>query len=295
MMIQHELTIVIPAYRCARYLPATVATALRVPGVRVVIVQNCSPDETPKIARQLQAEAPDRIEVIDNERTISMTENWQKAVSLVQTPFALKLDADDLLFDGYAEAALQVLRQNPGVGMVGARFVTIGGEDFPPPAAFGRDARFEIMGGVEAAHFAVEWRQFPASATMVFRMDSWRQVGGFDLNFGWCPDREMWFRMPTRFGVGFTRTPACYYRLYNQNTTAEFAGSGRFLRELDGLFRKARVMWPVPSLQNLYRKRQEHIAYMYGAAIKNLLLQKQYVAAFKMIPLVFGAFRQLAR
>src|SRR3954469_22558012 len=93
----NDLTVVIPAYRCGKFLPATVASALRPPGTHVLIAENGGGDDTPQVALDLQKKYPDRIRVTTNEKNIGMTPNWQKAVSSVQTPYTHYLSADDII------------------------------------------------------------------------------------------------------------------------------------------------------------------------------------------------------
>jgi glycosyltransferase involved in cell wall biosynthesis len=253
-----DVTIVIPAFRCARYLPATVASALRCEPTRILIAEDRSGDDTLEVAKRLAANSRGLVEVIENQKNLGMTGNWQNAVEQVQTPLTLKLDADDLISAAYVREAVAFLRDEPRVGIVGGGLVEVG-EDFglngdtTPDPPVSRD-NFVRYSGVDAAKFVLNWTPYPASSTTMFRMEAWRAVGGYDVALNWCSDRELWFRIARKFDIAFCNAVTLHYRVLGSNVTSQHRGRDRFCYELSHMFRRAKPLWQERELRQPFRR-----------------------------------------
>jgi glycosyltransferase involved in cell wall biosynthesis len=253
-----DLTIVIPTYRCVRYLPATIASALKVPGAPIVIAEDCGGDDTLRLAHELAAAHPDRITVSANEKNLGITGNWQQAVGKVTTPFAVNLCDDDLISARYLIEAVTLLRQNPSIGMVGGNLLDVQ-EDFAldlniPADVPVTEQDFAIMRGTAAARFALEWQPLPAASSTVYRMEAWRKVGGYDMRLTWCMDREIWFRIGRTYDVAFCHKLAVYYRILDTSVTAQHRRGDKFCYELSHMLRENRTRWPERELKPLFRR-----------------------------------------
>jgi dolichol-phosphate mannosyltransferase len=69
-----KLTVVIPTYNEAKNLPALAAElwALPIPGLKILVVDDASPDGTGKIAEEMRARQPERISVIHREGKLGL-------------------------------------------------------------------------------------------------------------------------------------------------------------------------------------------------------------------------------
>src|SRR4051794_7415519 len=110
------VTIAIPAYNYAHFLPGCVATALsqRDVDVRVLVVDDCSTDDTARVAGALAAADP-RIAVVRHAENEGLVRTVNDAVSRVETEYVVKLDADDLLAPGALARATALLEAHPSV------------------------------------------------------------------------------------------------------------------------------------------------------------------------------------
>lgn len=251
------LTIVIPAYRCARYLPATVESALACAGARVLIAEDCGGDQTLNVARELERRNPDRIGVVANPRNLGMTGNWQQALSAVATPLALKLDGDDIVRPEYVAAAVKFLEAHPEVGVVGGGVKEVDerfGVEEPVPRDSDGGGFFRDFSGSEALRFIIEWAPYPASSSTIYRMEHWREAGGFDVGLKWCSDREIWFRLARRGAVGFYTGTAIYYRVLPTSESARARRGDLYCYELSRMLRRAKREWGDASPGRMMRK-----------------------------------------
>ena len=255
-----DLTIVVPAYRCAPYLPATLASALRCEGARILVAEDAGGDDTLEVARRWQARHPDRITVLQNPRNLGMTGNWQSTIAQVQTPFALKLDGDDVVVPSYVSAAVQSLRANERLGIIGGGMRTITPAEYVHPTeveALADPAAprpVEVLSGRDACRFVLRWDPFPCSSSTIYRMSAWRAVGGFDVGLSWCSDREIWFRVARGWSVAFDPAVAVLYRVHANSSTGAHGSSDRYVYEFDRMLRSAVRVWPEPELRRDFRR-----------------------------------------
>ncbi|MGC9260875.1 MAG: glycosyltransferase family 2 protein [Phycisphaerae bacterium] len=252
------LTIVIPAYRCARYLSATVRSALACGGAQIIISEDAGGDDTLAVARQMRDQNPERITLIENPKNLGMTGNWRSAFGRVGTPWVLKLDGDDLINPAYVAAAMAFVRTRPDIGVLAGRIENIGADDYleAAPAASGPvpAEAFDTFEGVAALQLCLRWLPVPCSSSMIFRMAVYRQVGGFDALLGdWGPDREIWFRISRVAPVAMCNRPAVYYRTLPTSITA---ATGRADRQCYGYSRMLHIaaeQWHEPEARKLLR------------------------------------------
>ncbi len=115
------VTAVIPTYNYGRYLRECAQSALsqRDVDVRLIIVDDCSTDETPQVTAQLAADP--RVTVLRNEPNCGQLPSVNRGAELVATEFVVKLDADDLLAPGALARATALLEAHPNVSFVYGR------------------------------------------------------------------------------------------------------------------------------------------------------------------------------
>ncbi|HWK68758.1 MAG TPA: glycosyltransferase family A protein [Rhizobiaceae bacterium] len=113
------VTVVIPCFNYARYLPDAVDSALAQQGadVEVIIVDDKSTDDSLAVARRL-AGADRRITVLAHETNTGPVQTFNDGLALARGEFLVRLDADDLLTPSAFKRALAVMQRFPTVGLV---------------------------------------------------------------------------------------------------------------------------------------------------------------------------------
>ncbi|MFO1077560.1 MAG: glycosyltransferase [Planctomycetota bacterium] len=95
-----EVAIVVPCYRYAHLLPDAVRSAaaqIPQPHLRIVIVDDGSPDDTRAVAARLQAELPHRRIDCVQQPNQGLAAARNTGVRATASPMVLPLDADDRL------------------------------------------------------------------------------------------------------------------------------------------------------------------------------------------------------
>lgn len=113
------VSVVIPCYNYARYLPESVASAADQQGVdvEIIIVDDASTDDSPEIANRLAA-AASNIQLIRHDRNCGAVETFNDGARRAAGEFLVRLDADDLLTPGSLARAVAVAQHLPRVGLV---------------------------------------------------------------------------------------------------------------------------------------------------------------------------------
>ena len=108
-----------PSYNYASVLEDCVTSVLEQEGVdvRVLIVDDCSPDDTATVGRAL-AERDERVEFRSHEANVGLIGTANEGIEWAQGEFSLLLSADDLVTPGAFARAAEVMRRHPRVGLV---------------------------------------------------------------------------------------------------------------------------------------------------------------------------------
>lgn len=111
-------SIVIPVYNGSRYLRLALESALEqrrhcAVAVEIVVVDNGSTDDTPRIAAELSDRA---FQYIRYESTVPMAASWNRALQQSSGDYAILLHADDMLEPHMLARALTLLEREPRMG-----------------------------------------------------------------------------------------------------------------------------------------------------------------------------------
>ena len=98
-----SLDVVIPNYQYGRYLSDAVGSVLRqdVDGLRILIIDNASTDDSVQIARRIAADEP-RVEVLARSVNQGFLASFNAGVEWAKADYFMLLCADDLLVPGLA-------------------------------------------------------------------------------------------------------------------------------------------------------------------------------------------------
>lgn len=231
-----RVSVVIPCYKYGHFLRNCVRSVLEdQPGVdvRVLIIDDASPDDSAQVAQQLAAQDK-RIEVRVHETNKRHIATYNEGLlEWADGDYVALLSADDLLTPGALTRAVGLMETNRNVGFVYGHPVHFT-HPGPPPAA-----RTKLLGTtVWNGHWWLE-RRFReghgciTSPEVVVRTSLQRKVGGYDPALPHAGDIEMWMRLAAHADVGYLRgvDQACY-RLHGNNMSAvDFSGQLDDLRQ----------------------------------------------------------------
>jgi len=116
------VTVLVPSYKHERFIARTLESALgqTYPEVRVLVVDDCSPDGTVEKARSL---ADARLSVEVNETNLGLGRSLLSVLSRVETPYVALLNSDDLFHPERIAACVEALEGNPGAAVAATELV----------------------------------------------------------------------------------------------------------------------------------------------------------------------------
>lgn len=106
---QPTVTVVVPTYRRAHLLAQTIPSYLQPEVAQLVLVDDCSPDNTPEVARQLIERYP-QITYLRNDVNGKQTTSKNRGKKLAQTDYVYFGDDDSILSPGAMGILLQTAR-----------------------------------------------------------------------------------------------------------------------------------------------------------------------------------------
>jgi len=266
-----QLTIIVPVFQCAAYLPVAVASALHSSVRRILLADDGSDLEARGVAEDLAAAHPHRIRLLSSRVNRGTAANLNDAAKEVETPFFAKLDADDVLIPGYLERVFPLIAARPTLAVLAGHDLRIEADEaleFHPQSlpAIPRDAALRIMANAEAFRFIITWNPNPTSSGVIYRTEAFRDVGGFERNLSWGEDWEIWLRFARGWEVGYVDMPSALYRIHQQSATALAARQSRLCYGYDAVFRRAAETCPYTDVHPLIRRRMLWVAKLYVAA-----------------------------
>jgi glycosyltransferase involved in cell wall biosynthesis len=234
------VTVVIPCYNYARYLPDAVGSALSQAGanVDVVIVDDKSTDDSLAVARKLAA-IDRRVTVIEHLKNAGPVDTFNDGLAIAKGEFLVRLDADDLLTPGSLRRAIAVMQRFPSVGLVYGHPIHFSAS---PPAHRDDATSWTIWPGHEWLEARCRSGFNVITSPEVLMRRSVVDVVGGQVPLAHTHDMEMWLRMAAFCDIAYIRgADQAWHREHAKSLSATKVNDARDLTErrdaFDTLFR----------------------------------------------------------
>jgi len=226
-----RIDVVIPCYNYGRYLRHCVESVLQQDhvDVRVLIIDDCSPDNTEDIGRQLAA-GDTRVEYRRHEKNLRHIATYNEGFQWITGDAMLLLSADDLLTPGTLRRSADVFAREPDVGLVWGRQIVF--DEVPPAAPEAREWTYQVVDGAEfIGQMCLAGSNPVMTPTAVVRASIVKALGGYDFQLPNTADMHYWLRCAARSSVAIVEAAQAYKRMHGQNMQVEFVS--RRVRDLD--------------------------------------------------------------
>jgi hypothetical protein len=212
-----RVSIVVPSYNYAHYLPACIDSVVGQVGVEVdvLIIDDCSTDDTPAVTARLTERYPN-VRVIRHEVNRGHIATYNEGLLQIDGTYSMLLSADDRLPAGALARATALMEAHPGVGFVYGRPVHFSDE---PPARHERGRRprsWSVWTGHDwIAHCCGHGYNVVSNPEVVMRTAVMQDAGGLKAELPHTGDLELWLQIAARADVGRVNGPAQgYYRVH---------------------------------------------------------------------------------
>jgi len=207
-----KVSIIIPTYNCARFLPESINSALAqsYQDFEIILVDDGSTDNTRAIVSGFIEKYSGKIVYVYQENAgLACARN--AGLKTARGEYVALLDADDRWLPNRLMETVAALDANPGVGLVHANITRISeeGEVIATPS---REERF--LSGAIFEHIFLR-RAHISCPTVLFRMECCSAVGMFDENLTrlGSEDRDLWLRISEKFKIEYINEVLAYYRI----------------------------------------------------------------------------------
>ena len=211
-----RVSVVIPSYNMARFLPAAVESVLHQTyrDFELIVIDDGSIDNTAEIVRQF----PATVRYYRQENGgVSAARN--RGIELTKGEYITFFDADDIMLEDALQKSVAFLDQHPEVGFCYGQVYKID-ED-------GRQMRMRSLRG--AKHTCVRegkeqitrmlFRGDISPSAVVTRRSCLNEVGFFDTSIRMGEDIDLWLRLSRRYSVGYIAEPLAKYRVHLNSIT----------------------------------------------------------------------------
>ena len=216
-----SVSVVIPCYRYGHFLEQAVSSVLDdQPGVdvRVLIIDDASPDDSGELAEKIAAGDP-RIDVVVHATNKGNIATFNEGLlEWADGDYTLLMSADDRATPGALERARDLLDAQPEVGFVYGRSLWVtDGEPLPPARTTVRG--WSVWPGQDWIERRFRQAENPiASPEIIVRTSLQQRVGGYDPGLPRAADMEMYMRLAAYGDVGFIRgVDQAFYRVHGAN------------------------------------------------------------------------------
>jgi len=205
-----RVSVVIPCYNYARYLPEAVASVLAqtFTDVEIVIVDDGSTDDSLAVAERLAAAHPGRIRVIAQPNAGQPAISRNRGIAEARGTYVLCLDADDKIAPTMLERCVDLLDARPEIAIA-----YTDRRDFDGVEAIVQAGDYDFSRLRFANHI---------SYCALFRRTVWEAVGGYRTNVKGCEDWDLWVAAGARghFGARIPE-PLFWYRRHDTGVYQE--------------------------------------------------------------------------
>lgn len=253
-----KVSVCIPTFNGAGYLYQAVESVLaqNYQDFEIVIVDNCSTDQTVTVVEDLQKKSNRRIRFYKNDRNIGLVGNFNKCLEYAQGTHIKFLCVDDLLLPGCLEQMVAALDAHQTVTLVcgGRLIINETGEKLGLKQYPSRDIMIRGSKAITRCLFGKNYIGEP-TAVMFRKSDL---TGHFREDLPQLVDMEMWFRLLEQGDLLNIKGPLCAIRLHSEQMSQTNCKSGQPIEDriklIDDYSQKAYLeITPLLEMQHMLR------------------------------------------
>lgn len=234
-----RVSVIIPTFNRARYLPQAVESVLgqTFTDLELIVVDDGSTDETPAL---LACVTDPRLRVLRQEnRGISTAMN--AGLRAVRGPFVARLDSDDAWFVDLLARTVEVLDASPGIDVVYSRARAMSSDGTPREHYLGLPLRFP-----DDALLSLVWGDPTCNITAVARRECFASAGPYDETLRTHEDWDMWLRVARNHRFAFLNCTLAQFREHDDGITSPRAAG--FVEHIESRRRVIDKLYASPDL-----------------------------------------------
>ncbi|PIX13999.1 MAG: hypothetical protein COZ74_04175, partial [Flavobacteriaceae bacterium CG_4_8_14_3_um_filter_31_8] len=185
-----DLSICIPAYNYAQYLPFAIESCLATDfDFELVVVDNCSKDHTNQLKSKYVHD--NRVKWYTNTETLPLVQNWNHTVSLGSRKYVKLLLADDYLEPNFFTLFQEAITKYPDQAIYGHLIKIIDKDNVLQNIGvpYSKSEKYFLVKGVRYIQMKLQSiARFKETSCNFFLKEKWAEIGGFDEKFSFSFD-----------------------------------------------------------------------------------------------------------
>ncbi|MCK1354934.1 MULTISPECIES: glycosyltransferase [unclassified Bradyrhizobium] len=229
-----SVDVVVPCFRYGRFLRECVESVLTQSGpeLRVLIIDDASPDNTAEVAEGLVCSDP-RVSYCRHTSNQGLIATANEGIAWARADYMLLLSADDYLLPGALSRSVELMDDHPSVAFTFGGAVVLDQHGERSRRRTGVGSRTRVLSGLDFIALSGA-KNIVLSPTVVVRT-CLQKRGGYLADLPYASDMEMWLRLAAHGDVGVIAADQAVYRAHSANMSSEPS------REQDLLQRKAAI------------------------------------------------------
>jgi glycosyltransferase involved in cell wall biosynthesis len=222
-----SVDVFVPCYRYGHFLRESVESVLSQSGVtvRVLIIDDASPDDTAEVAAALVSEDP-RVSFIRHIENKGHIASYNEGIEWASADYMLLLSSDDYLLPGALSRAADLMDAHPEVGFTFGNVIelTDSGAETPLESIIKatNDPDKRILEGREFIELTGAEGNQVVTCSAVVRTKLQKHLGGYREELPHAGDVEMWLRFAAHASVGYVFGYQGVYRRHNASMSAAY-------------------------------------------------------------------------
>lgn len=266
------VSFVVPCYKLGHLLSECLGSILfqTYRDFEVLIMDDCSPDNTPEIARSFQ---DPRVQHVRNEQNLGHLRNYNKGIIRSRGKYVWLISADDRLRRPYVlERYVRLMNNYPDVGYVCCPGIgLVAGAETTLLSCGYYGARDRIFNGRQFIADSLRRGHGLLAPSVMVRKDCYEKISVFPLDMPHQGDWYLWFRWALEYDVGYMCEPMVNYRSHDLNIMKQLmerSPESVFKDEVNVLWRTRRHC-KQKGYRALADKCEDSLAWKYARAVES--------------------------
>ena len=256
-----KVSVCIPTFNAAEYLQQAVLSVMEqdYPDFEIVLVDNCSTDNTASLVNELQQSSNGLLRFYQNDRNIGMVGNLNRCMEYAKGTYIKFLCADDLLLPGCLEQMTTELDRQQSISLVasGRSIINQHGDQLTLRLYSTKNVRVSGKQAITECLFGSHYIGEPSA--VMFRKSDVKE--GFREDLPQVLDIDMWFRLLEQGDLLYIGKPLCAIRQHADQMTNANIKSGALIDDNIKLFEDySHKVYIKPTLR-LIIQRKVYMAY----------------------------------
>ena len=220
--------VIVPCYRYGHFLRQCVESVLTQsgPSVRVLIIDDASPDNTSEVASELAREDC-RVTFRKHTTNKGHISTYNEGIEWVAADYMLLLSADDYLLPNAFRRATDLMDKHPEMAFTFGNAIRLDPHATRTIRSVKVSGDFRILKGLDFIRISGASNVVP-SPTAVTRTCFQKRVGGYRPELPHSGDMEMWLRLAANGSVGVINSCQAVYRRHSSNMSLEYMANSFF-------------------------------------------------------------------